>query len=195
MFPISQILEEYEIGIRTDIRDELKPVFSDICYFLDSRESGKKNINAFNNTEKSKFIYKTILKSVEEKLDLGLIVFQKNSLITQFIRDYIMQDKKKDVFSQMNVCSKDELDNEDEDIEFTTESHMITSFLYNMTGSNIICCTYKSLDSVVDSMPSGLKVDVLQFNGLPPISSPLQAEHIYGKTFYNLGLFYNVFND
>ena len=178
---------------KVDIRDVFQECYSTIRDLIENREPGKKLINAFCGMGKSSLIYKNILTCVEEKVDLNLVVFPSIALITQFNRDYISRVKGANLFTQLNVCSRNELNEKDfGNFDFTTDPTAIKFFLVGMTGANVVCCTYQSLQNFISCMPEGMKVDVVQFDEAHHTSSKLQKYCIFSEPFYNLGLFYTA---
>jgi len=176
-----------------NIRDVFQECYSTIRDLIVNRKPGKKLTNAFCGMGKSSLIYKTVLTCVKEKVDLNLVVAPSIPLITQFNREYMSRVNGANLFNQLNVCSRNEIDEKEfGQFDFTTDPTAIKLFLTRMTGAKVVCCTYQSLQNFISCMPEGMKVDVVQFDEAHHTSSKLQKYCIFSEPFYNLGLFYTA---
>ena len=180
---------------------QIRPLFNKgyerISQLLYSREYGNKLCQAFCGCGKSRLAYKSILNSIELGNKLNLILFPSISLITQFNIDYINSHLSSNIFKTLSICSKNELKNELEnkleksvykEFSYTTTKCKIQSFI-NKIYNKIICCTYQSLDTLVDSL-GDTKINFTIFDEAHHSEAPNINHLIYNENpFFQLGLF------
>ena len=135
-------------------------------------------IKMFCGSGKSFIIFDSLLRYC---VKLGIVVVPSINLITQFNRDYFLNDElikynKKNFdkkFELMTICSKNELDTSSQKkFEFTTNKDDILEFLENDKSEKIILVTYQSLEVLFTIIKDNLMtVDILCFD---------EAHHILG---------------
>lgn len=100
-------------------------------------------IKMFCGTGKTRVIFKVI---IDATLPISLIVFPRIALVEQFRRDYVQ--KWTHDLDTIYICSKTEASHTD----FTTDEDTITEFLMNESSNKLICCTYQSLQTLIDAL-------------------------------------------
>ncbi|MBA43224.1 MAG: hypothetical protein CMF62_04335 [Magnetococcales bacterium] len=149
---------------------------------FDSSYSNRRGlIKMFCGTGKSLIIYDTFLKYGSK---LCVIVFPSIPLITQFNESYIHNEKSilyneiyyKKKFTQLNICSKNELNHINE-LNFTTNEDNIENFLDNDNDNDkLILITYQSFSKLYnvldnDDIELNTNIDLIMFD---------EAHHIIG---------------
>ena len=136
-------------------------------------------IKMFCGSGKSFIIYHCLLEYTN---NLSVIVVPSISLITQFNKDYLLNDIKQEYnkkyfnknFKLLSVCSKNELNN---NINITTNEDDIYNFLL-IDEPKIILITYQSLELLVNIIKENeFEIDLLCFD---------EAHHILGNNIKNL---------
>jgi superfamily II DNA or RNA helicase len=147
----------------------------DSCFENDN----KGLVKMFCGSGKSFIIYHCLLKFGDS---LSVVVVPSINLITQFNKDYLLDDNKKEYndtnfnkdFEILTVCSKNEIDKK---INFTTDEDKILDFL-EKEDAKIILITYQSLPTLVNIVKENeLKIDLLCFD---------EAHHILGDGMKNI---------
>jgi predicted helicase len=137
-------------------------------------------IKMFCGSGKSFVIYHTILKYLE---NLVIVVVPSINLITQFNRDYLLDDDKiaynTTHFNKhheiLTICSKNELDEKVTNI--TTDTNEISNFL-TLEQPKIILITYQSFDVLANLMYTNYTTaDLICFD---------EAHHILGENISKL---------
>jgi hypothetical protein len=148
---------------------ELKPPQLKCVENIDEyfRVDKKGLIKIFCGSGKSFIIYHLILKY---GANLSVVFFPSINLITEFNKNYLLDDIKKQYndkhfnkdFEVLTVCSKTELGNELIDIlTFTTEPDEILDFL-KQDKDKIILITYQSVKTLIDIVKEhDFKIDLL----------------------------------
>lgn len=133
-------------------------------------------IKMFCGSGKSFIIYNCLLKYGN---NLSVVVVPSINLITQFNRDYLLNEDKKKYnkkhfkkeFELITICSKNELETSKTKINFTTDEDDILEFLLK-EEDKIILITYQSLEILTKIVQENdLKIDLLCFD---------EAHHIFG---------------
>ncbi len=132
-------------------------------------------IKMFCGSGKSFIIYNCLLKYADK---LSVIVVPSINLITQFNKDYLINEELKNYnnntyninYELLSVCSKNELDKNNK-LNFTTDSNKILEFI-NKENYKIILITYQSLDILTKLIiDNNKKLDLLCFD---------ESHHILG---------------
>ena len=138
------------------------------------KNNSKGLVKMFCGSGKSFIIYHCLLKYGS---NLSVIVVPSINLITQFNRDYMLDNNMmgyndenfEKEFESLTVCSKNELSNKKSD--FTTDEKDISKFL-NKKVDKIVLITYQSLKILINVVKKDkLKIDLLCFD---------EAHHIIG---------------
>jgi superfamily II DNA or RNA helicase len=172
---------------------EIRPLFEEgfkrIEELLSSSATGNKLCQAFCGCGKSRFAYKSILKSIKLENSLNLIVFPSIALITQFNSDYIKTGISSGKFKTISICSKNELKNSEyKEFSYTTKKSEIQYFI-NTKSHKIICCTYQSLSKLTESL-GNTKIQFAIFDEAHRSKSTTIKPLIYNDNpFFQLGLF------
>ena len=145
-------------------------------------ENKKGLIKMFCGSGKSFIIYHCLLKYCE---NLSILVVPSINLITQFNNDYmlnsLMIEYNKKHFNKkynlMSICSKDEIDKQNETNLITTDKYEINKFI-NTNNEKILLVTYQSLPKLVDIIKdNNIKIDIICFD---------EAHHILGENISKL---------
>ena len=145
-------------------------------------ENKKGLIKMFCGSGKSFIIYHCLLKYCNH---LSILVVPSIHLITQFNNDYmlnsLMVDYNKKQFNKkynlMSICSKDELDKQNESNLITTDKYEIHKFI-NTNGEKILLVTYQSLPNLIDIIKdNNIKIDIICFD---------ESHHILGENISKL---------
>lgn len=111
-----------------------------------------------------------------------VIVFPSIALITQFNKDYIKNEKWRELLANkniMSICSRDEI--KDDDIEYTIDNAIVTRFL-KKHKQKIISVTYQSLKTLYESIVAiKQKIDLIIFDEAHHIVGSNIQELIFGK--------------
>jgi superfamily II DNA or RNA helicase len=151
--------------------------------------NNKALIKMFCGSGKSFIIYDTILKYCN---NLSVVVVPSINLITQFNKDYLLNEDKikynnknyKLDFELLTICSKNELDKNN--LYFTTDDKEIYNFL-KIKKSKIILITYQSLEVLINVITKlNYKIDILCFD---------EAHHILGDGMKKLLFGYDIDED
>jgi superfamily II DNA or RNA helicase len=134
-------------------------------------------IKMFCGAGKSFIIYHCLLKYTK---NLSVIVVPSISLITQFNRDYLLNEEQKEYndkyfnlsYELLTVCSKNEVDKSLKGkFSFTTNPETITKFLHN-EFNKIVLITYQSLELFITIIKeNNFEIDIMCFD---------EAHHILG---------------
>lgn len=140
-------------------------------------------IKMFCGSGKSFVIYHCLLKYI---INLSVLVVPSINLITQFNKDYLLNESMqkynsehfKKEFRLLTICSKNELNNKFlKNLNFSTNENEILKFLENNT-IKIILVTYQSLKILFNVIrKNDVKIDFLCFD---------EAHHILGDETKNL---------
>jgi len=178
----------------TDSSVVIRPLFREgyykLCKALSSKETKVKYLaQAFCGCGKSRFAYKSMLYAINNGNKNILMVCPTIALITQFNMDYISKDIDTGMFQTMSVCSKKELqESEYPEIKYTTNKADIKKFV-NTDLPKIICCTYQSLGTFVNSLGE-TKMDFAIFDEAHRTESDSNESLIHGDNpFFRVGLF------
>ena len=135
-------------------------------------------IKMFCGSGKSFIIYHTLL---EHGNNLSIVVVPSINLITQFNKDYLLNNEKKKYneehfqkyFELLTICSKNEIDKkEKKNFNFTTDEDKILDFLQK-EEDKIILITYQSLETLLNVVKENeFEIDLLCFD---------EAHHILGE--------------
>lgn len=145
-------------------------------------ENKKGLIKMFCGSGKSFIIYHCLLKYCNH---LSILVVPSIHLITQFNNDYmlnsLMIEYNKKQFNKkynlMSICSKDELDKQNESNLITTDKYEIHKFI-NTTCEKILLVTYQSLPNLIDIIKdNNIKIDIICFD---------ESHHILGENISKL---------
>ena len=145
-------------------------------------ENNKGLIKMFCGSGKSFVIYHSLLHYTD---NLSVVVVPSINLITQFNKDYLLDESKKEYnnkyfnksFDILTVCSKNELDKH---INITTSEDDILEFLDNDT-SKIILITYQSLELLINVVKEyDFEIDLLCFDEAHHILSNNMKELLFG---------------
>lgn len=99
----------------------------------------------------------------------------------------------------MTICSKNELQEYDhikksvyKKFKYTTNQDKISSFIIsNKNSPTIMCCTYQSLETFINSIPPNTKIGFASFDEAHRCSSSKYKKLIFSaNTFYNIGGFF-----
>lgn len=139
-------------------------------------------IKMFCGSGKSFIIYDCLLKYGN---NLSVVVVPSIGLVTQFTRDYLMNNEKKEyndkhykkIYELLSICSKNELDKRLSDIKFTTDENEILDFL-EKEKDKIIVITYQSLELLFNVIKENdIEIDLICFD---------EAHHILSDGMKNL---------
>lgn len=143
-------------------------------------------IKMFCGAGKSFVIYHCLL---EFGNNLSVVVVPSINLITQFNRDYLLNDKMKvynknnfkKFFELITICSKNELSDNKTDFVFTTEDDNITEFL-EQDNNKIVLITYQSLEKLIKiTKLNDIKIDLLCFDEAHHILGMKMKDLLFGK--------------
>jgi len=141
--------------------------------------NNKALIKMFCGSGKSFIIYHCLLEYTN---NLSIVVVPSINLITQFNKDYLLDENKQlynktnfnKSFELLTVCSKNELSN---NINFTTEPDKILEFI-EIEEKKIILITYQSLELLINIIKDNdYNIDLLCFD---------EAHHILGNNMKEL---------
>lgn len=158
-----------------------------ICAIEKSFETHNKClVKMFCGTGKSRIIFYMMMNN---NYNLSVVVFPSISLITQFNTDYI-QNKEwigiTENHKYLSICSKNELQENTHNINYTTENEDITDFL-NKKDNKIICITYQSFETFVNCISDlDIEIDLIAYD---------EAHHIVGSKIQKLVFNNEIFND
>ena len=139
------------------------------------KNENKGLIKMFCGSGKSFIIYHTLLQYTNS---ISILVVPSINLITQFNRDYLLNDSLKNYnkkyfnknYELMTICSKNELNNKN--LNFTTNENDIIEFLHKK-NIKIILITYQSLTNLINIIKiNNIIIDLLCFD---------EAHHILGN--------------
>ena len=176
-----------------NLRECFSEGYATIVEKINSSQSGNYCCQAFCGVGKSRFQFKAGLYASLKNGSISLFVFPSIALVTQFNSDYIIGTVHKNHYRTMSICSRNELDNtpESKDVRYTTNPQEISSFIIaNKNSPTIICCTYQSLQTFVDSTPQDFEIGFVAFDEGHRSSSSKHRKLIFSnKPFYTVGLF------
>ena len=138
-------------------------------------------IKMFCGAGKSFIIYHCLLEYTNS---LSIVVVPSINLITQFNKDYLLNDDKKEYnnkyfdkeFELLTICSKNEID---KNLNFTTDDDKILQFI-ELDCQKIILITYQSLETLINIMKENEiedMIDLICFD---------EAHHILGNNMKEL---------
>ena len=146
------------------------------------KDNNKGLVKMFCGSGKSLIIYRSILKHGD---NLSVIVVPSISLITQFNRDYLLNEDKQEynttnfqkIFDLLTICSKNELsENTSPELTFTTNQDTILNFL-EKKEDKVILITYQDINTLFDIIKEyELQINLLCFD---------EAHHILGDGIKN----------
>lgn len=124
-------------------------------------------IKMFCGSGKSLIIYNCLLEYTN---NLSVVVVPSINLITQFNRDYLLNNNTE--YELLTVCSKNELaESQSKLLTHTTDEDIILEFL-EQDESKIILITYQSLKTLIDIVKENeFEIDLMCFD---------EAHHILG---------------
>ena len=135
-------------------------------------------IKMFCGSGKSFIIFDSLLRYC---VNLGIVVVPSINLITQFNRDYFLNDELKKynkknfnkTFELITICSKNELVvSSQQNFKFTTDKYDILKFLENDKVEKIVLITYQSLEVLFTIIKDNhMTVDIICFD---------ESHHILG---------------
>lgn len=144
-------------------------------------ENKKGLVKMFCGSGKSLIIYHSLVKYCKK---LAVLVVPSINLITQFNNDYMLNPLITEFnikylnkrFSLMSVCSKDELEKQDNINLITTDKYEIYKFINN-TDEKVLLVTYQSLPNLIEIIKdNNIIIDILCFD---------EAHHILGDNISN----------
>jgi superfamily II DNA or RNA helicase len=138
-------------------------------------------IKMFCGAGKSFIIYHCLLEYTNS---LSIVVVPSINLITQFNKDYLLNDDKKEYnnkyfdkeFELLTICSKNEIN---KNLNFTTDDDKILQFI-ELDCQKIILITYQSLETLINIMKENEiedMIDLICFD---------EAHHILGNNMKEL---------
>lgn len=138
-------------------------------------------IKMFCGAGKSFIIYHCLLEYTNS---LSIVVVPSINLITQFNKDYLLDDDKKKYnkkyfdkeFELLSVCSKNEIN---KNLKFTTDEDKILQFI-ELDCQKIITITYQSLETLINIIKDNEMEDIIDIICFD------EAHHILGNNMKEL---------
>jgi superfamily II DNA or RNA helicase len=165
----------------TELRLHQQQCKDNLSKFFETEYESKCLVKMFCGSGKSFVIYDTILAHGK---DLSVVVVPSIHLITQFKRDYLIDDEKmqynekyyEKYFDICTICSLDEL--HDSKDTFTTDEETITDFLFTEDIEKVVLVTYQSLPKFIKIIQENeISVHLICFD---------EAHHILGMKMKHL---------
>ena len=142
-------------------------------------------IKMFCGSGKSFIIYHCLLQYTKS---ISIVVVPSINLITQFNRDYLLDQSKKKYndkyfknnFKTLTICSKNELSNDNVNFTPVNNTDTITEF-FELTGSKIILITYQSLKQFAEIIKEeDVQIDLVCFDEAHHILADNMKELLFG---------------
>ena len=170
---------ETKINLRTHQSNAIHAIYKSFDNY------NKCLVKMFCGTGKSRIIFHMMMNNNN---NLSVIVFPSISLITQFNTDYIQNREWNGItknYKYLSICSKNELQENTHNINYTTDDELIINFLNNKE-KKIVCVTYQSFETFVKCINDlDINIDLIEYD---------EAHHIVGSKIQQLVFNNNIFN-